>query len=190
MKSTRISAAIYYSTHFDQIKEFLNHCDAEEAQSIANAQKLIAKSNIRNDLGFIKANFECLSIAVTKIQKKGNSLADSIEIFDSIRPKLQSISRRKEFLGKFDSVANKNTGLTTLRKISNILNGDNPENRNEFIDNLTPAELGAFKYAPIVSCDTERIFSQYKRVLEDCRRSFVFENLRKHVIIHCNKFDD
>lgn len=149
----------------------------------------IAKANIKKDLGFIKANFECLSIAVTKIQTNGGLLVDAINIFDSIRPKLQSISKRSEFREKFDAVANKNPGLGTLRKILNIINGDQPDNPNEYIDSLTPAELEAFKYAPAVSCDVERTFSQYKRVLEDCRRSFVFENLRKHVIIYCNKFD-
>lgn len=71
---------------------------------------------------------------------------------------------------------------------SNILNGGLPENPCEYIDNLNPTKLEAFKYAPAVSCDVERTFSQYKRVLEDCRRSFIFENLRKHVIIHCNDF--
>lgn len=60
---------------------------------------------------------------------------------------------------------------------------------DEYIDTLSPAELEAFKYAPAVSCDVERTFSDYKLVLEDTRRSFVFDNLRKHVIIHCNKFN-
>lgn len=152
---TWLDAAIYYATHFKQIEDFLNQSDAEEAQSIANARMTIAKANIKKDLGFIKANFECLSIAVTKIQTNGGLLVDAINIFDSIRPKLQSISKRPEFREKFDAVANKNPGLGTLRKILNIINGDQPDNPNEYIDSLTPAELEAFKYAPAVSCDVE-----------------------------------
>lgn len=187
---TWIDAAIYYATYFEQIKDFLDQCDAEEAQSIVNAQKAISKPNIKKDLAFIKANFECLSVAITKIQAKGGLLADTIEIFDSIRPKLNSILKRPEFRKKFDSVANKNPGLDVLRKISGVLNGAKLDGPNDYIDNLNPTQLEAFKYAPAVSCDVERSFSGYKRVLEDSRRSFLFDNLRKHVIIHCNKFDN
>lgn len=187
---TWIDAAVYYATYFGQIKDFLDHCDPEEAQSIENAQNVIAKPNIKKDLAFIKANFDCLTVAVTKIQTNDALLEDAINIFDSIRPKLQSISKRPEFLKKFDSVAHKNPGLNTLRDISIILSGEKLDKRNEYIDSLSPAEMEAFKYAPAVSCDVERTFSHYKRVLEDTRRSFVFDNLRKHVIIHCNKFNN
>lgn len=185
---TWIEAAMYYATHFTKIEDFLNDCDPEEAQSIPNAQAAIAKPNMKKDLAFIKCNFECLSVTITKIQAKGALLAETIDTFDSVRPRLERISKRTEFLKKFDDVANKNTGLATLRKISKVLSGEVLNEPDEFIDNLSPNELKAFQYAPAVSCDVERSFSDYKRVLENSRRSFVFDNLRKHLIIYCNKF--
>lgn len=99
------------------------------------------------------------------------------------------IPPRKGFLQKFDYVHNKNKGLNTLEKIARILEDGARGQPVEFIDGLNPSELEAFKYAPVTSCDVERSFSAYKRVLEDCRRSFVFDNLKKHVVIHCNKFN-
>lgn len=60
----------------------------------------------------------------------------------------------------------------------------------KFIEKLTPAEIEAYKYAPITSCDVERSFSVEKRVLEDCPRSFLFQNLKNHILIHCNIFSE
>lgn len=185
---TWIEAALYYATHFQKIQDFLNECDGEEAQSIENAKEAIVKPYLKRDLAFIKCNFECLTVTITKIQSKGVLLSETIEIFDSVRPILAFTTKRKEFLKKFDYVANKNTGLATLRKISMILSGHKFNEPDKFIDELTPHELQTFKYAPVVSCDVERSFSDYKRVLDNSRRSFIFENLRKHLVIYCNKF--
>lgn len=82
-------------------------------------------------------------------------------------------------------------GLATLEEIACILDEGKQGERDDFIDTLTPAELQAYSHAPITSCDVERSFLAYNsnRVLKDCRRSFVFENLKKHVVIHCNKFN-
>lgn len=44
-----------------------------------------------------------------------------------------------------------------------------------------------FKYAPITSVDVERSFSAFKTILSNNRRAFEFENLRKHLIIQCNR---
>lgn len=93
------------------------------------------------------------------------------------------------FLQKFDYVRGKNDGLATLEKIAYILDEGKQGEKDDFIDTLTPAELQAYSHAPITSCDVERSFSAYNRVLEDCRRAFVFENLKKHIVIHCNKFN-
>ncbi len=52
---------------------------------------------------------------------------------------------------------------------------------------FTADEVAAFKYAPIVSCDVERSFSKYRAFLSDNKLSFSFENIRKHMMIACNK---
>ncbi|KAJ4450948.1 hypothetical protein ANN_02383 [Periplaneta americana] len=44
-----------------------------------------------------------------------------------------------------------------------------------------------FKFAPVTSCDVEISFFRFKSCLTNRRRSYGFENLRMHVVIHCNK---
>ena len=81
---------------------------------------------------------------------------------------------------------NKNKNYPNLKSIDSILRGGSVDNADEFTKNLTPTEMNCFKYAPVVSCDVERIFSKYKTVLADNRRSFNFENLKAHLVIKCN----
>jgi len=55
-------------------------------------------------------------------------------------------------------------------------------------EDLNGNDLAHFKYAPITSSDIERSFSCYKNVLSDNRRSFDIENIKKVLIVQCNKF--
>ena len=48
--------------------------------------------------------------------------------------------------------------------------------------------LMCLRYAPVVSCDVERSFSQYKAILRENRSSLHFENLREYVVVACNTF--
>lgn len=50
--------------------------------------------------------------------------------------------------------------------------------KNEIIRSLSRTEMNAFNFASMTSCDVERTFSAYKRVLEDSRCSFLFDNLK------------
>lgn len=113
----------------------------------------------------------------------------TLEIFESVRNNLGSIRGRPEFVNKFERVVARNSGFLTIKEIANILSTGKPTKPNEYIDALSPDELGSFMYAPITSCDVERIFSKYKQVLGDQRRSFLFENLKMHVVISCNRFE-
>lgn len=97
---------MYYATHFEKISTFVSELDSEDAQSIANAQVVIAKPDIKKDLAFIKSNFECLSTTIIRIQAKGALLSDAIDTFDSVRPKLQALTKRQEFITKFNQVEN------------------------------------------------------------------------------------
>ncbi|KAG7173974.1 Translation initiation factor IF-2-like 25, partial [Homarus americanus] len=75
-------------------------------------------------------------------------------------------------------------GFEKLKKVSQIMSGD--AIIDETVQPLTMSDLLCMKHAPIVSCDVERVFSEYKAMLTDNRRGFNFENLRHHVIIKCN----
>lgn len=43
-----------------------------------------------------------------------------------------------------------------------------------------------YKYEPTTSVDVERSFSRYKNLLMDNRRSMLFKNLSKSLIVQCN----
>ncbi|KAJ4436596.1 hypothetical protein ANN_16629 [Periplaneta americana] len=59
-------------------------------------------------------------------------------------------------------------------------------NTSRIEEDLTASDLADFKYAPVVSADVERSFSQYKNVLSDNRLSLTFQNLRMLVVTDCN----
>lgn len=186
---TWIEAAIYYANNFEKVRTFLNELDPSEAKSIKKAQDAIKVPNLKTQLAFIKSNFSCIVSSITKLQKNGMQLEESLEIVEAVGEKLKQMRGRPEFFKKYEQVATKNKGLAKLRLISNILELGKSTNPDEYVDSLTPEEIDAFKYAPITSSDVERSFSKYKNVLSDNRRSFLFDNLAKHVIIYCNKLD-
>jgi hypothetical protein len=69
-------------------------------------------------------------------------------------------------------------------KINGILGG-NGATLGEEDPALDSNDVTLFRYAPITSCDVKRSFCQYKTILSDNRRSFSFENLKMHPVIHC-----
>jgi hypothetical protein len=48
-------------------------------------------------------------------------------------------------------------------------------------------ELPNCLVAPVVSCDVERSFSQFRAILRDNRHNLTFEHLRQYLFIYCNK---
>ena len=50
---------------------------------------------------------------------------------------------------------------------SSTLCGMSTKSTNEMLPQFSPNELSCFEYAPLVSWDVERVFSQYKCILAD-----------------------
>jgi len=59
---------------------------------------------------------------------------------------------------------------------------------DELPEDLTENDLIYFKYAPITSADVERSFSRYKNILSDNRQRLDVENIKKTLVVQCNKF--
>jgi len=103
------------------------------------------KNNIyKNDLACLKSNFCFLSEAITDPEKSTLSLHEGITIILDVKDKLSRCNGRVTELvkTKMALIFMKNEGFETLLKIRNIIN-----------------ILASFKYAPVTSCDVERIFS-------------------------------
>ena len=129
----------------------------------------------------IAANFSCISSTITGLEEKGQ-LSSAISLVNGVIDELKNV--QSDVYSAKLNVLSKNIGFEKLNKVSQILSGN--ANIDETLEPLSMLDILSLKYAPIVSCDVERVFSKYKAILVDNRRSFIFENLLQHVIIKCN----
>jgi len=78
---------------------------------------------------------------------------------------------------KLTTVLKKTSGFKIMRKISNILEGE--ENVNNVIpEDLNASDIACMKYSPINTADVERSFSMYKNLLTDNRRKLTFDHIK------------
>ena len=85
---------------------------------------------------------------------------------------------------KFTQVMKKNEGYGKLKRISSVLSRN--ENIDESLEAMNLSDLTRLKDVPVVSCDVECVFSQYKNILSDNRRKFNFQHLHHHIVTKCN----
>lgn len=182
---TWLQAAIYYADYFEVIQHVIEGLDEKEAESIVAAKEAIRGTNLFADLIYIKSNFAFLVGAIESAQVRGQSIDVLVSEVVEIRERLKKL-RRKEFSVKWEKVIGKNDGFSSLKKLSDLIQGKNIREAEVLKAKYTVADIAAFKYAPLSSADVERIFSQYKCIYRDNRHRFTFENLKKHVILKCN----
>lgn len=82
-------------------------------------------------------------------------------------------------------VLSKNPYNKIILKIAEILDG-NETSKDSLPAELTADECVHFIYAPITSVDVERSFLAYKNVFSDNQLQFLFENLKKTLIVQVN----
>ncbi|KAK3895413.1 hypothetical protein Pcinc_000865 [Petrolisthes cinctipes] len=178
-----IDAAMYYGKNFDVIEAVIATFDPEEAQRIQESKILLETEGMKESLLFIATNFACISSTITRLEERGLLLSSAISLVNGVLDELKSL-QSDAYYGKLSNVLYKNKGFEKLKKVSQIMCGE--AIIDETVQPLTMSNMLCMKHAPIISCDVERVFSEYKAMLTDNRRSFNFENLRHHVIIKCN----
>lgn len=188
---TWLDAAHYYAKHLPEITPVIMSLDSTEAQSILESKKLLDEESLPFDLSFIANSFSILTKNIAKLETKGLSLSKSIELIREVEMTLEEMDD-SQFRKKLKNVISKNKGFATLKRLDALISGKAFKNEGNLddIDHLkvlSAEEMASLKYAPVVSCDVERVFSQYKTVLADNRRSFNFENLKTHLIVKCNE---
>ena len=122
---------------------------------------------------------------IGKLEEHGLSLEDSTNLVENLLQELKSIppGMKPIYEDMLQGVLDANTGRAELLKMRNLLRGEAAGG-----DQVPPADdILAFKFAPIVSCEVERTFSQYGTVLRDNRQSLLFENLKRYLIVFCNQ---
>ena len=88
------------------------------------------------------------------------------------------------FYQKFESAFGNNKGFSIIKDVSPALNSGpmSLQEMNGEFDQISPLDTEKLKFAPLVSCDVRRVFSEYKTALANNKRSFLFENLKKYMI--------
>lgn len=123
--------------------------------------------------------------SIVRLETKGLDINESIEIVESIREKMGAL-KQKEFGHKLNAILSRNPGYEQIVKIRNAIY-QNAQPGDEYVQILSPNELTMFKYAPLTSTDVERSFSEYGNVHTDQRKSFIFENLKHHLVVQYNR---
>jgi Protein of unknown function (DUF 659) len=184
---TWLNAAMYYSEHYVLIKQVVMELNREDAISIGKVQDLMADRNLECNLAYIKSNFGTLPETIIRLELSGRTLADSIQIVTEFQNKIQEIKneRGKIVQLKLKNVLEKNTGFNTICNISKILEGTELS-ITSLPDDLSFDDMAFMRYAPITSVDVERSFSAFKNLLTDNRQSFLFENIKRALVVQCN----
>lgn len=182
---TWIQAVQYYAKHFEEIYQVFMSFDGEDSRSVKECQDLLQNVQLKTGLVFISSTFSIITSTIAKLETRGLPISTVFQLMDSVEQTLKNTSDQS-YHQKLTSVLTKNKGYERLRKINAIMSGQPIEGLEEFISGLAPSDISCYQFAPLVSCDVERVFSQYKTILADNRRRFTFENLKYHVIIKCN----
>lgn len=112
-------------------------------------------------------------------------LNDSLQIIESIQHALEKLTD-KNYFKKMTAVLARNPGFVEITKINDII-FKNSKTTSAFIGKYSSDELTLFKYAPVSSCDVERVFSIYGNFFTNQRKSFTLENLKMHLVLNCNR---
>ena len=175
----------YFAQHYELFCQVIKKLKPYDSAFIEEIQELIEKPNLKNELTFIFANFDCLQEAITKLNSNNLSLSESLSILQSVCDQLESNTSPaiEDIRIKMREIFAKNDGLKCLKSINQILEGKTDV---ELKLSLNPAEIVSFKWCPLTDCDIERSFSSYKFIISDKRQLFEEENLKHYLIIYCN----
>lgn len=185
---TWLEAAMYYAEHIEDVKAVISELNSEDSESIVQAKNVYRVPVLSSQLAFIKNNFAVIVFSIKKLQKIGISIQESISIVANVRETLQKL-KDKKYVNKFDAVFRRNPGYQKILQLNNILETA-AEPDDKFVSSLTSNEILKYKFAPTTSVDVERSFSMYTSLLTDRRRKLTFENIRAHMIVYCNTFND
>ena len=122
--------------------------------------------------------------AILKLETKGLPLNEAVGVLESVQANLKISKKKTLFLEK---VVRRNKGFLSIKQISSILTTGKAKKSNDFFSGLSPDEILAFEFALIALCYVERVFSVCNRILEDWQCQLLSDNLKRYVVIHCNK---
>lgn len=183
---TWLTAALFYADNYNPVMNvILALTESDSNIAIENCKELFKKSEIQQQLGFIKSNYSFVAKIIEKLEKEGMSLSESIELIEEFETLCKNVKGKigAAIYKKLNDVLEKNIGYKLLTKVNRILKGEIISDDND-INFLTPQLISNLKYAPITSVNVERSFSIFKYLFSDRRHRFLLENFEKHLIIY------
>ena len=99
------------------------------------------------------------------------SLCDQFSILKKVIDNVQGDNYKE----KLDAVLNRNPDLKILQDFAKILKGE------QVSSDVPPLDGTIYRYAPLVSADIERVFSEMGQIQTPQRMSLTIENL-KHLL--------
>ena len=100
------------------------------------------------------------------------ALNEAVGVFESVQANLKLLKKITLFL---ETVVRRNKGFSSIKQISSILTTGKAKKSNDLFSGLSPDEI---------ACYFERVLLVCNRILEDCRRPFLSDNLKQHVVIY------
>jgi exonuclease VII small subunit len=177
---------MYYCENYSTIEKIVSELDSNESSSIKFVKELFS-SDLSGKLAYIKSYFVLVSKTIACLEAFGVETNDALDTVKSAERALEQARGKvaQNVKNRFKKVLERNYGFSIMCKINGNLGGNGATLGEEDLV-LDSNDVTLFKYAPLISCDIERSISQYKTILSVNDRSVSFENLKMHLVIHCN----
>lgn len=156
---TWISFCGFLHKHFDKIKEFIKEIEDEDNQAIDILSELASDKKVQEELISIN-QLQHLVLSIKQLEEIGLTIYQQKELLNEAKEKLPF-----RYQAKLKASLDKNPS------IDEIFSFDSHETATNY------------SFAPLVSVDVERSFSQLKNILTDRRQSFTQENFKMYSIV-------
>ena len=181
-----LKAVEYYNKFYDEFLSVINSLDSDESSSVNECKELLQSVEIKVNLCYITSKFVPIVDAIEHLETRGLCIGNVISKINAITENLKD-NYDKKYYEKLSGILFKIKGYRIIENVNSILCGSSTERSNEMLQQFSINDLNRLEYAPLVSCEVERVFSQYKSILADNRRRFNFENLKYCLIVKCNE---
>lgn len=180
---TWLNCTVYHAENFEKMKDFILSLNASDATCIEQAHELFNDESLRVELLTIATKFSIIANCITKLETKGLTIFESLDIIENLKKSLEAIGGTGvTALSKLISCLEKNPGWDEIRNIRKSLDGEFSSLAHGFSNDM----LLKMKFAPLTSADVERSFSAFKAFFRSNRCNLSAEHLQQHIVIHFN----
>jgi hypothetical protein len=90
-----IESTIFYADYFEHLKNFIQNLQEDGVKSIQNCKQILTKSNIINNLTYIKTSFSIIVESIKKLETSDLLLVDALYIFEQVTNYIINLSENE-----------------------------------------------------------------------------------------------